>query len=163
MHPTKTKVVYCKDGRRRGDSSYTSFDFLGYRFQQRQVNGPTGYFSGFTPAISPVALKRINTTVRSWQLQRRTGSGLSDLAQKMNPHVRGWINYYGAYTRSALHSLARHLDRRLVAWAQRKYKRLRYSRRRAERFIAAIRHREPTLFAHWQLTTRPNNRPVGAG
>jgi len=156
VHPDKTHIVYCKDGRRRGKSSHTSFDFLGYRFAQRQVNGPTGYFSGFTPAISPAALKRINTTVRRWQVQRRTRHGLSDLAQMMNPHVRGWINYYGAYTRSALHSLARRLERRLVAWAMRKYKRLRRSRTRAERFIADIKQREPTLFAHWQLAQPAN-------
>lgn len=153
VHPDKTRIVYCKDGRRRGDSSHTSFDFLGFRFAQRQVNGPTGYFSGFTPAISPAAVKRINATVRSWQLQRRTRHGLSDLAQLVNPVVRGWINYYGAYTRSALHSLARHLDRRLVAWAMRKYKRFRRRRERAERYIANVRKWEPTLFAHWQLAT----------
>ena len=30
LHPEKTKVVYCKDANRRGESEHTSFDFLGH-------------------------------------------------------------------------------------------------------------------------------------
>ncbi|MER8438793.1 reverse transcriptase domain-containing protein [Mesorhizobium sp. M1312] len=30
MHPTKTKIVYCKDQRRRGEYPNVVFDFLGY-------------------------------------------------------------------------------------------------------------------------------------
>jgi RNA-directed DNA polymerase len=33
MHPTKTKIVYCKDNRRRGDYPNVTFDFLGYSVQ----------------------------------------------------------------------------------------------------------------------------------
>jgi RNA-directed DNA polymerase len=37
LHPDKTKVVYCKDAMRRGDSEHTSFDFLGYTFRGRLI------------------------------------------------------------------------------------------------------------------------------
>ena len=30
LHPDKTKIVYCKDTKRGGQSEHTSFDFLGY-------------------------------------------------------------------------------------------------------------------------------------
>jgi group II intron reverse transcriptase/maturase len=40
LHPDKTKVVYCKDGHRRGDFEHTTFDFLGYTFRGRG-QGPT--------------------------------------------------------------------------------------------------------------------------
>jgi hypothetical protein len=43
----------------------------------------------------------------------------------------------------------------LTRWAMRKYKRLRYYRRRARRFLADIARREPTLFAHWRLGAWP--------
>src|SRR5215470_7013172 len=33
MHPTKTKVVYCKDGKRKGKYPNYKFDFLGYCFR----------------------------------------------------------------------------------------------------------------------------------
>jgi hypothetical protein len=36
LHPTKTRIVYCKDDDRRGDSEHISFDFLGYTFQPRR-------------------------------------------------------------------------------------------------------------------------------
>ncbi|WP_292176122.1 hypothetical protein [Mesorhizobium sp.] len=37
MHPTKTKIVYCKDQRRRGKYPNVIFDFLGYQFRPRRV------------------------------------------------------------------------------------------------------------------------------
>jgi RNA-directed DNA polymerase len=35
LHPDKTRIVYCKDDRRRGSFEHTSFTFLGYTFQPR--------------------------------------------------------------------------------------------------------------------------------
>jgi RNA-directed DNA polymerase len=32
LHPEKTRIVYCKDGQRRGSGEHTSFDFLGFTF-----------------------------------------------------------------------------------------------------------------------------------
>jgi RNA-directed DNA polymerase len=39
LHPEKTKIVYCKDDDRRGNSKNESFDFLGYSFRARSVSG----------------------------------------------------------------------------------------------------------------------------
>src|SRR6202023_3573446 len=35
LHPDKTRIVYCKDGKRRGSYEHTSFTFLGFAFRQR--------------------------------------------------------------------------------------------------------------------------------
>ena len=35
LHPQKTKIVYCKDGKRKGNHENTTFDFLGYTFRRR--------------------------------------------------------------------------------------------------------------------------------
>src|SRR5690348_10465710 len=59
LHPAKTKIVYCKDANRPGSHEHTSFDFLGYTFRGRLANGPRGYFTGFSPAISTKARKAI--------------------------------------------------------------------------------------------------------
>jgi RNA-directed DNA polymerase len=40
MHPTKTKVVYCKDGKRKGKYPNVKFDFLGYCFRPRLADVP---------------------------------------------------------------------------------------------------------------------------
>ncbi|MGH9152459.1 MAG: group II intron maturase-specific domain-containing protein [Acidimicrobiales bacterium] len=75
---------------------------------------------------------------------------------------RGWINYYGAFYRSELHSLARRIDEHLVRWAMHKFNRLRGKPSRAWDWLAAARQRQPKLFAHWHLVSRTNGRLVGA-
>ena len=36
LHPDKTRIVYCKDGKRRGSYEHTAFTFLGYTFRPRE-------------------------------------------------------------------------------------------------------------------------------
>jgi RNA-directed DNA polymerase len=162
LHPDKTKIVFCKDANRPGTSEHTSFDFLGYTFRGRLARGPRGYFVSFSPAMSAKARRAVGQKVRAWHLNRRTGTDLSGLAEDINPHVRGWINYYGAFYRSELHSLARRIDEHLVRWAMHKFKRLRGKPSRAWDWVAAARQRQPKLFAHWHLVSPTRGRLVGA-
>ena len=105
LHPDKTRIVYCQDGKRRGSYEHTAFTFLGYTFRARGARRKDGArFTAFMPAISKDALKKISAEVRSWRLDHRTGHTDADLARKINPIVRGWMNYYGAFYRSALYS-----------------------------------------------------------
>ena len=80
---------------------------------------------GFNPAMSANANKAIGKKIRDWHLKRRSETDLSDLAREINPQVRGWINYYGAFYRSELYAIARRIDQHLVRWAMQKFKRLR--------------------------------------
>jgi len=108
LHPDKTKIVYCRDDNRRGSFEHTSFTFLGYTFCPRSVKSRHGVmFTAFVPAISRDALTRISREVRGWRLHRRTGHTLDDLAERIDPIVRGWMNYYGRLFRSQLHPLLR--------------------------------------------------------
>ena len=163
LHPDKTKVVYCKDGLRRGDSEHTSFDFLGYTFRARQARGRRGLFVSFLPAMSQKARKAVGHKIRAWHLNRRSGTDLSRLAWEINSQVRGWINYYGAFYRSELYSLTRRIDEHLVRWAMQKFKRLRGQPTKAWVWLNAVRQHRPGLFAHWHMVPHPNSRPVGAG
>jgi RNA-directed DNA polymerase len=163
LHPEKTKVVYCKDGSRRGDAEHTSFDFLGYTFRARRANGRRGLFVGFMPAMSQKARTAVGRTIRAWHLNRRTGKDLSSLARVLNAQIRGWINYYGAFYRSELYSLAMRINEHLVRWAMQKFKRLRGNPTRAWAWIDAVRQHQPDLFAHWHMLPRTTSRPVGAG
>jgi len=119
LHPDKTRVVYCKDGNRRGSYQHTSFTFLGYTFRARAARGPGGnVFTAFLPAISKEALKRLSRTVRRWQLHRRTELSFAELAEMINPVVRGWMQYYGAFYRSALSMLLARINTYLVRWTR---------------------------------------------
>ena len=162
LHPEKTKIAFCKDANRPGEAEHTSFDFLGYTFRARLVRGRRGFFVSFAPAMSSTARKAKGRQIRAWHLNRRSGSDLSDLAQGINPQVRGWINYYGAFYRSMLYSLAARIDEHLVRWALQKFKRLRGRPTRAWRWLDTVRRRQPTLFAHWYLLPSTPRRTVGA-
>jgi len=163
LHPDKTKVVYCKDDHRRGNWEHTSFDFLGYTFRARRATGRRGCFISFSPAISQEARKAKGQQIRAWHLNRRSGTDLSDLAREINPQVRGWINYYGAFYRSELYSLALRINEHLVRWAMQKFKRFRGRPHQAWAWLDAVRKHRPRLFAHWHMLPSTNNRPVGAG
>ncbi len=155
LHPEKTKVVYCKDEDRRGNYPSEKFDFLGYTFRPRRSKNRYGkYFINFSPAVSDKAGKAIRAEIRSWKLHLRSDKSLEDLARMFNPIIRGWLQYYGRYYRSALYPLMRQLDRSLARWAYRKYKKLRGHLRRSTHWIARISRRDSKLFAHWQMGVR---------
>jgi RNA-directed DNA polymerase len=155
LHPEKTKVVYCKDDSRRRSYPNEKFDFLGYTFQpRRSKNRKDKYFINFSPAVSDNAVKAMREAIRSWKLPRRSDKALEELSRMFNPLVRGWLQYYGRYYRSALYVPMRQLDRALARWASRKYKKLRGHLRRATHWIARISRREPSVFAHWQMGVR---------
>jgi RNA-directed DNA polymerase len=162
LNAAKTRIVYCKDGNRKGSYEHERFDFLGYTFRPRLAKSKHGYFVGFLPAVSDGALKAIRREIRRWRIHRRSDKSLLDLARRINLIVQGWINYYGHFYPSALNPALRHINEYLNRWAQRKYKRLRRAPRRATRFLVSVAEREPSMFAHWRFGLRPDGWAMGA-
>jgi hypothetical protein len=91
LHPTKTRIVHCKDDKRKGSYPNVKFDFLGYEFRPRAVWGTQSgkVFCGFTPAVSPSALKAMRTRIRDLRIRRHTQVSLADIARQINPLLRG--------------------------------------------------------------------------
>ena len=148
----KTRIIYCKDSYRKGSYTNESFDFLGFTFRPRLSKTRHGkYFVNFSPAVSNKATKAMRQTIRSWNLPRRSDKSLEDFAHIFNPIIRGWMNYYGEYYKSALYRTFWHLDRLLSRWASRKYRKLRGRQRKAQQWLRRIRKRQPWLFAHWRF------------
>ncbi|MCP4488014.1 MAG: group II intron reverse transcriptase/maturase [Gammaproteobacteria bacterium] len=152
LHPEKTKVVYCKDASRTEDYKLHSFDFLGFCFRPRLSRNKYGqYFVNFSPAIAPKAKKEIFAGVRQWCLHRRSDLSVTEIANKINPVVRGWIEYYGAFFQSELIFLVYHLDKVVYRWVIRKYKKHGGNFKRAERWLNRIKRKSPNYFVHWGL------------
>ena len=152
LHPEKTKIVYCKDEQRRGSWPVVSFDFLGYTFRSRSARTKQGrLFVNFSPAMSQESKSEVYEKIRKWQLHRRTDLSLNDLAEWINPKIRGWINYYGRYYKRALYHIFVNLNKILFKWAKRKFKRLKGSPKKAIVWFSRIALRDPKLFAHWEL------------
>ena len=152
LHPEKTKIVYCKDGKRKGEYPNTKFTFLGYSFRRRKVQNSkdNSLFVSFTPAVSQEAQKSMRATIRKSGLSRKTDISIQDIADRYNPILRGWIQYYGKYNVTELYSVMRYFNQAICRWIMRKYKKFKGCKTRAGIFLAEIAKREPNLFVHWE-------------
>ena len=156
LHPEKTRIVYCKDDKRRGDHIHTRFDFLGFTFRaRRSMNWRGNVFINFTPGVSNKAATIMKQKMKRWKIHLQSDKSLEELAQFINPIVRGWINYYGSFYKSALYPTFQHLNHRLVLWGMRKCKRLKTRKRGARHWLGGLAQRNPNLFAHWQKGAQP--------
>ena len=153
LHPEKTKIVYCKDYRRQGTYENVKFDFLGYSFQPRSTvtRGKGKLFLGFDCAISISSKKRIVDKMRELDIPKLTHKSIVGVAQFLEPYIRGWINYYGRFRLSMLNPIFQLLNRKLVQWVRKRYKRYKTSINRAYDWLRRIRIQFPTLFYQWQL------------
>jgi len=152
VHPGKTRIVCCKVKVRNNRYPYKSFDFLGYTFRARKCKDSQGeVFTGFNPAASKSSMKAMRRKVRILNVRNRADLSLEDISNWMNPIIQGWINYYGKYNRSELYKVWRHFNQTLIAWAMKKYKRLRKRKKAAGLFIEGIAKRNPKLFANWRI------------
>ena len=153
LHPDKTRIVYCKDGNRRGRHDRpVSFDFLGFTFRARSMNGKRGRFTGYGPAVSDAALAKISQTVASWRLRRKVTLSWAELIRWIGPAIRGWMRYYGRYYRSALYPLLARLNYRIQRWLHAKYKRLRVLKAMRAAW-ARIITQHPRALPHWPWVT----------
>lgn len=150
MHPEKTRIVYCKDRDRKGSEPITEFDFLGYTFKGLYIKCRDGIFrNNFIASVSKKSAKAFREKIKILEIHKKTGCNISIIAEMLNPMTRGWINYFGKFNASAMRSTLQIVDKRIVKWAMCKYKRFRGRRSRAEEWLANLRKREPSLFAHW--------------
>ncbi len=159
LHPDKTKIVYCRDSRRRGSFEQTSFEqtsfeqtsftFLGYTFGPRKARYPDGKaFTSFLSAVGAEALKAMSQLVRSWRIHMRGRYDLDELARWINPILVGWMTYYGRFYRSQLYPLLRRGNTYLMRWARKKYRRLR-AHERFRAWWTGLLDRDPAVFKHW--------------
>lgn len=165
LHPTKTRIVYCKDSRRRGEYPQTSFDFLGYTFRPRLTRTRRGQgFVGFLPAISRTAAKAIRQRIRDWRLLARVQESLTALARLTDAAVRGWMNYYGCFYRTVCCQVLQHLNYALAQWAHRKFKRLRQqSGAVAQHWLRRVALRDRSALALWECGVIPYGPTGRAG
>ena len=153
LHPGKTKIVYCRDDNRTEEHKLYRFDFLGFCFRPRLSRNKHGrYFVNFSPAIAPKSKKAIFADeIRQWGLHRRSDLSVKELAHELNPVIRGWIEYYGAFFKSELIFLVYHLDKLVYRWLIRKYKKQGGNFRKAENLVKRLKGKFPNYFVHWSL------------
>jgi hypothetical protein len=154
LHPEKTKIVYCRDYRGKGNYPINKFDFLGYSFQPRttKTKKKKSLFPGFDCAISISSRKRTADKLGELKVGKLSFKSIVGVAQYLNPMIRGWVSYYGKFRAYELTKVFRLLSFRLVRWAGKRYKRYKTSIKKAYKWLEQIREQFPYLFHHWRYS-----------
>lgn len=152
LHPEKTKIVYCKNYLRNEKHDNNSFTFLSYSFQPRTV---IDKFSRnkrlvvFNAAISQEAKRSIREKLREVFPPMWSNQTLTWFAQKLNPKIRGWINYYAKFNQHKAYGVFYYLNELIRKWIKNKYK-IRGKGKLYDKY-QTIQSTNLHLFYHWRL------------
>ena len=153
MHPTKTKIVYCKDGKRKGKYPNVTFDFLGYHFGRGWSEGSRNerIVLQLHSRCQPPALKAIRSTVRDLNIRRQTQC-------RWTTSPRCSIRSYGDGSSTTDDTIprrwrpsSRYVNLTLWAWVMRKFKRFKGDKIRPAFFWRSWLGTRPGLFEHWRI------------
>lgn len=150
LHPVKTKIVYCRDYKRKESHKQVQFDFLGFSFQPRPTKDyQTGIiYNMFDLSISRGSQKRIVEEINRFKIQMWSESTIEQIADTLYSKLQGWINYYGKFRKWLFLNVFRRLSFRLVQWAQHKYKLS--GIKKSYQWLENFQREHPALFAHWR-------------
>jgi RNA-directed DNA polymerase len=152
LHPEKTKIVYCKNYQRNDKHDNNSFTFLSYSFQPRTVKdkfGRSNRIVVFSPAISQMAKTSIRRVLREILKPLISHVKLEKFAERLNPKIRGWVNYYAKFNRMIGLDVFYYLNELIRQWIKNTYK-IRGKAWLYDKY-RTIQSASPDLFYHWRL------------
>ena len=153
LNMNKTKIVYCKDYKRKETHQEVKFEFLGFSYQprSRQSRNSQSTYLAFTAEISQRNASRIREEIRKLKEWRDTTIEVEHIAAQLDSKLRGWINYFGQYSKTQLRHSLRQVDRCLVKWVQKKYKLRSYGKaiKQIEELKSKIKTEDRAIFYHW--------------
>jgi RNA-directed DNA polymerase len=153
LHPDKTKIVHCYKGKDTKDRTdeHRSFVFLSYSFEPRRYcfkeGTKTKIVTRFHSAICNNAKKSIRDKINLFFNYRWINISLEDLAKRLNPRIRGWMNYYSLYNKNKVNEVIMHVNVLLQKWLKSKY-RERSTKKVVEMYKNLIQSNS-RLFYHW--------------
>ena len=152
LHPEKTKIVYCKNYLRNDTHDKNSFTFLSYSFEPRTIKdrfGRKNRLVVFNAAISQEAKASLREKQREALPTMWSNQTLEWFAQRLNPKIRGWINYYAKFNKHLAYEVFYYLNKLIVKWVKNKYK-LRGKAWLYDKY-KSLQSANPDLFYHWRL------------
>lgn len=156
IHPEKSKIVFCQRDNEPLEADSNSFTFLGYSFRPRKVKSKEGrYFMGFTPAVSKEAGKSFREKIRNAIKEAKT-TDIVLLSQKLNPIIRGWMNYFTKFTPSeAFRQGINYVNLTLTNWLERTRKKVRGCYMKSQHLLYQIAMSNSVMFYHWKMGYMP--------
>jgi len=151
LQAEKTKLVYCKNYKRKEQHEHNSFTFLSYGFQPRSKPNTFGRhdkFMAFGAAISCKAKAFIREKIRGVFNPRNTQVSLEQTAAKLNPKIRGWLNYYSRFGKRIATNVFLYLNVLIRRWIEEKF-RLSSNKAVLEKYQTIVQS-SSGLFIHWQ-------------
>lgn len=150
LNEEKTSIVYCKMNGRNENYPKVKFDFLGYSFKPRTtLNWKKKKFLGFDAGISTESQKKIIKDLKEKEKRMYFCKDLQEVAEVLNPSIRGWLNYYGHIRKSEMKRVLEATQYRIIKWLRKKYGRLKRRIKKAYSLLWKVKRRNPKLFAHW--------------
>lgn len=151
LHAEKTKIVYCKNYHREQQYVNNSFVFLGFSFQPRTIRDKTDVKKRllvFNAGICQRAKADIRAKLREGLQVNWTVQTLEWFAQKLNPKIIGWVNYYTKFNRWQGLKVFHYLNELIRHWIQNKYKV--WGGKMFDKY-RKIQASNPDLFYHWRI------------
>lgn len=151
LHPEKTKLVYCKNYLRKEEHEHNSFTFLSYSFQPRSKPNTFGRhtkFMVFNAAICCKAKAFIRQRIRAVFNPRNIQLSLERTAVRLNPKIRGWLNYYCRFNPKIAGNVFLYLNGLIRRWVEEKF-RLRSKKAIKSKYLSYVQSNKE-MFIHWQ-------------
>ena len=150
LHPEKTKLVYCKNYQRKEVHEHNSFTFLSYSFQPRAMRNHARKtkFTVFSAAICCIAKTFIRQRLKTVFNPRNTQVSLEQTAVRLNPKIRGWLNYYCKFNPREAMDVFLYTNELIRRWFEEKY-RLK-SKHAVQKLYDSFVVANTNLFFHWQ-------------
>ena len=145
LHPVKTKIVNLRG---HSEKQYPrKYDFLGFSIRpvSRKVKGGRRLLPGIF--VSNNAKKAIREKFRELEIHKRR-IPLRELAKKLNPIIRGLINYYHKFWQAGMRPVWNGLNHRLLKWVKWEKGLYKYA---SVRWLKRQYKSQPGLFEHWKL------------
>ncbi|MHC4558048.1 MAG: group II intron maturase-specific domain-containing protein [Planctomycetota bacterium] len=109
----------------------------------------------YSTCVKAACVKEINRRIRNWRIQLKNENTLLGFSRIFNPIPRGWYAYFGRFYPSVFGSIWNNINRYLIRWVCRKFRRFFHQKRRARRFLNRLAHAHSDLFVHWHLGVFP--------
>ena len=145
LHPEKTRIINL-----RGKSQNRfrkGFDFLGFTIRpaaykhKGKIKAVPGIFVS-QKSKTGIMQKFREMNIHKWR------TPIEHIAQKINPVIRGIINYYHKFQRNDMRQIWNILNVRLLKWVKWEKD---FGKKRALNYLRVRYKEDPGLFAHWRL------------